>query len=64
MKFKKLYSLYGLLLIVSLATMWLLYPYMTRKPLHRDYEEIKKEGVLRIVTEYNSSGYYIKGDTI
>ena len=39
--------------------MWL-YPYITRKPLHRDYEEIKKEGVLRIVTEYNSSGYYIK----
>ena len=64
MKFKKLYSLYVLLLIVSLTTMWLLYPYMTRKPLHRDYEEIKKEGILRIVTEYNSSGYYIKGDTI
>lgn len=30
----------------------------------RDYPEIAKEGVLRIVTEYNQSGYYISGDTI
>jgi len=30
----------------------------------RDYPEIRKEGVLRIVTEYNSVGYYVSGDTI
>jgi membrane-bound lytic murein transglycosylase MltF len=30
---------------------------------HRDYAEIRKEGVLRIITEYSPSGYYISGDT-
>jgi len=30
----------------------------------RDYAEIRKEGILRIVTEYNPSGYYVSGDTI
>lgn len=30
----------------------------------RDYAEIHTEGILRIVTEYNQSGYYISGDTI
>jgi len=30
----------------------------------RDYVEIEKEGVLRVVTEYNSVGYYVEGDTI
>ena len=53
MKFKKLYSLYGLLLIVSLEHVASLSLY-NKEPLHRDYEEIKKRGVLRIVTEYNS----------
>lgn len=30
----------------------------------RDYPQIKEEGILRLVTEYNQSGYYISGDTI
>ena len=30
----------------------------------RDYDEIHSEGVLRIVTEYNQSGYFASGDTI
>lgn len=30
----------------------------------RDYPEIQAEGVLHVVTEYNQSGYYVKGDTI
>ena len=30
----------------------------------RDYPEIKEEGILRLVTEYNQSGYYVAGDTI
>lgn len=30
----------------------------------RDYAQIKEEGVLRLITEYNQSGYYISGDTI
>ena len=30
----------------------------------RDYPEIQREGILRIITEYNQSGYYVTGDTI
>ena len=30
----------------------------------KDYPEIKSEGILRMVTEYNQSGYYVAGDTI
>jgi membrane-bound lytic murein transglycosylase MltF len=30
----------------------------------RDYAEIKKEGVLRIVTEYDQSGSFVSGDEI
>lgn len=32
--------------------------------LPRDYAEIRKEGVLRVVTEYNQVGYYVEEDTI
>lgn len=30
----------------------------------RDYPEIRQEGIIRLVTEYNQSGYYVSGDTI
>ena len=30
----------------------------------RDFDEIKKDGVIRVVTEYNQTGYFVKGDTI
>ena len=30
----------------------------------RDYVEIHNEGILRIVTEYDQSGYFVSGDTI
>ena len=30
----------------------------------RDYDEICSEGILRVVTEYNQSGYFASGDTI
>ncbi|MDR0546114.1 MAG: transporter substrate-binding domain-containing protein [Dysgonamonadaceae bacterium] len=30
----------------------------------RDWEEIYSEGEIRIVTEYNSVGYYVSGDTV
>ena len=31
---------------------------------NRDYDEIRSEGILRVVTEYNQSGYFVSGDTI
>jgi len=42
----------------------LLFTQKKSTPAHRDYEQIKAEGVLRMVTEYNQTGYYISGDTI
>ena len=30
----------------------------------RDYNEVQSEGTLRIVTQYNQSGYFASGDTI
>ena len=44
--------------------MLLLWLFIYKKHVPRDYPEIKNEGVLRIVTEYNSVGYYVLGDTI
>lgn len=66
MKFRKLIVLYIGLLIIAVATMVMLWP-NTNKAVEitpRDYPEIKKEGILRMVTEYNQLGYYIAGDTI
>lgn len=62
MRSKKLLALYCFLLVVALTTMAMLWKY--QKPVVRDYPEIAAEGVLRLVTEYNPSGYYITGDTI
>lgn len=68
MKSRKLLILYIGLLLIAVATMAMLWQLKNKKEeailLPRDYAEIKKEGILRIVTEYNQSGYYVAGDTI
>lgn len=64
MKLTKRYIPYGIMLFIVLAAMWILAPFHNKVTVHRDLGEIRKEGILRLVTEYNSSGYYIKGDTI
>lgn len=68
MKSRKLLILYVGLLLIAVATMAMLWQLKNKKEeailLPRDYAEIKKEGILRIVTEYNQSGYYVAGDTI
>ena len=38
--------------------------YKNIQKYERDYTEICNEGILRIVTEYNQSGYFVSGDTI
>jgi membrane-bound lytic murein transglycosylase MltF len=63
MKRIKLLPLYFVLLGISLVIMLLL-GHDLNKPKLRDYNEIKEEGILRIVTDYNSIGYYTTGDTI
>ena len=61
MKSKRLLIVYVFLLICVLAAMVCL---IKGSAAPRDYAEIRKEGVLRLVTEYNPSGYYVAGDTI
>jgi len=64
-KQKKTIRLYVFLLLATLAMMAFLWIFTnSRKYTPRDYPEIRKEGILRIVTEYNSIGYYVSGDTI
>ncbi|NLY24127.1 MAG: transporter substrate-binding domain-containing protein [Bacteroidales bacterium] len=66
MKFKKRRNLYLFLLLAALGTMILL-RYISREGesvlLPRDYNEIIKSGELNVVTDYNSIGYFVSGDT-
>ena len=64
MKSRKLLVVYVILLVCVLIVMFRLWPYKKAPVAPRDYPEIKAEGILRMVTEYNQSGYYIAGDTI
>lgn len=67
MKARKLIRVYTGLLIIATATMamlWHLKAGGETKPYPRDFVEIKAEGILRMVTEYNQTGYYVAGDTI
>ena len=64
MKSRKLLVVYVILLVCVLIVMFRLWPYKKVPVAPRDYPEIKAEGILRMVTEYNQSGYYIAGDTI
>ncbi len=63
MNAKRLLPLYFVLLGIALSTMLLLWHSVNKSDV-RDYPEIKKEGILRIVTDYNSVGYYNTEDTI
>lgn len=62
MKPKKRIILYVIILIAAMFAMVWLHKNMQQSV--RDYNEIKAEGILRLVTEYNSTGYFVAGDTI
>ena len=64
MKSRKLLVVYMILLAIVLIAMFQLFQFKKASLLPRDYPEIKEEGILRIVTEYNQSGYYVAGVTI
>ena len=61
---KKLLTLYIFLLSLTIIIMGALIFILPPKPPIRDYQQIKEEGVLHIVTEYNQSGYYLTNETI
>lgn len=66
MNIRKLYIVYGILLVAVLAAMSILWKInLPAKEIPvRDYPQIKEEGILRIITEYDNTGYYVSGDTI
>jgi membrane-bound lytic murein transglycosylase MltF len=65
MKSRRLLVCYVCLLFVAAGFMFCLRKTSAGQPPPlRDYEEIKAEGVLRMITEYSPTGYYISGDTI
>ena len=65
-KSRKLALLYTTALAIVLIAMMLLRPRPSQeKPTGpRDFPEIQSEGILRVVTEYSPSGYYVSGDTL
>lgn len=67
MKTKRLIYLYIILLvcvIFLLLMLWKISHSDKQLIIQRDLKQIKENGVLNIVTDYNSIGYYVSGDTI
>ncbi len=68
MKTKKLLLLYIALLIVAIFLMVFLLN--LKRPTHkevtlpRDFNNIRESGELNVVTDYNSIGYYVSGDSV
>lgn len=58
---KKVITLVFLLLLAGVSVWMLL---RDKSNVERDYPEIVKDGVLNIVTDYNSVGYFVSGDTV
>lgn len=67
MKVSKRLVIYFLLLIIVLVVMIGLWQGMNRQKIplaQRDLEEIVASGELNVVTDYNSIGYFVSGDTV
>jgi membrane-bound lytic murein transglycosylase MltF len=62
MKHNKLLTVIFVLLFVALTSLFFLYGKKVKSAI-RDYDKIHSEGILRIVTEYNQSGYFVSGDS-
>jgi membrane-bound lytic murein transglycosylase MltF len=65
MKPRKQLIIYLFLLLLAIISMLLLRKTSLQEEIPvRDYAEIQREGILRMITEYNPSGYYISNDTV
>ena len=66
MRSKKLLILYAFLMIVAVMTILPLWRFQNSNHAlgPRDSPAIKEEGILRMITEYNQSGYFVSGDTV
>ncbi|MDR2955779.1 MAG: transporter substrate-binding domain-containing protein [Prevotella sp.] len=61
MTVKKKLLIFSIILIVFLFLLWFI---VGKGGAPKDFEQIKKIGVLNVVTDYNSVGYFVSGDTI
>lgn len=52
------------IIVIILIFVWIFIRNNTTDKDSRDYPQIQYEGVLRVVTDYNSVGYFVLGDTI
>ncbi|MBF0759836.1 transporter substrate-binding domain-containing protein [Dysgonomonas mossii] len=52
------------IIVIILIIVWIFIRNNTTGNDFRDYPQIQHEGVLRVVTDYNSVGYFVLGDTI
>ncbi|MDR1980287.1 MAG: transporter substrate-binding domain-containing protein [Tannerellaceae bacterium] len=64
MKPRKWIVVYGVLLLLVVVTMAVLRQMVKEDIRVRDYAAISEEGILRLMTEYSLSGYYVSGDTV
>ena len=60
---KRNFIVWGGIAILLGLIYWMVYMNHSIIPV-RDWDEIAEEGIIRVVTEYNSVGYYVSGDTI
>ena len=64
---KKRLSIYVILLVIVVVAMIMLRNSLTRKANYigvTDYNEIIEKGVMNVVTDYNTIGYFVSGDTV
>lgn len=59
---RKIFSLIAFIFIILLFMLWL--SLFQKKSSPKDFSQIEKSGILHIVTDYNSVGYFVSGDTI
>lgn len=52
------------IIVLILILVWVLMPNNKTVKQSRDYPQIMADGVLHVVTDYNSVGYFVSGDTI
>lgn len=61
----KLYIRYIACILIAFPVVFLFrYFFLSEVKEGRDFEEIRREGILRVVTDYSANGYYIDGDTV
>ena len=60
---KKIFIVF-LIIIVSVSIVWIAFTVGKKPDQPKDYIQIETSDVLNIVTDYNSVGYFVSGDTL